>query len=79
MEVQGRWKQWTVFVNSIMGDCHTYSTVDLTIDGQKARPALPDRHFVPGHAGPWDAPPAQAQPTSRRAGPKARVAHRAFF
>ncbi|BAS78138.1 Os02g0284300, partial [Oryza sativa Japonica Group] len=45
-------------------------------------PAQPDRHFVPGRAGSWAVPPAQAWPTSRRAvpgRPKARVAHRAFF
>ena len=32
-------------------------------------PARPDRHFVPGRAGPWAAPPAQARPTSCRAVP----------
>ena len=32
-------------------------------------PARPGSHFMPGHASPWAAPPAQAQPTNSRAMP----------
>ena len=55
---------------------HSISTVSH-INGHKAcparplaiGPARPGWHFVPGHAGPWAAPPAQARPTSCRAVP----------